>query len=541
MIVDLLHKEYKENFTSDKNISICKKILKFFGYILLLSLFVTFEVYLFSELDKKLIKFSPYGSLDFLILFLIILLLFSVITSMIKAKNIFYKKSDSSILLPLPIDRDEVIFAKSILVFFYNVFVNFIVSVPLLISYGANRGIQDGIYPQFYVLSLLYPVFVSIFSTGLVLFLLPFYNKCYNAMKNKIIIQILFASTLVIVLCFAYQYILNLFLNLINNSRFDSMFSKEFLDNLHFIVPYLFPVSGFVRMTYIKDNLLGNISISFGVSLTMLIIGFLITSLSYTRFLKTEFSENKTYKLIKKGNLKKINKSLLFKEFILLFRNSNYIFSYTSLLIMQPFLAFVVITSLNSILYSNMNMLLIYYPELINGMNILLLLLFSSIISTSTLDAFSRENKNIIIIKYLPISPVKQTYIKMIIPFIFSGISLFITDLILVSFDAITVTCFFVSLIIGLLLQVALEYAGIYIDLFKLDGMNKNDISFLSTLISVVLPLVLFALHLLMMYLNFHSLLLYFIEISLMAIVLICLAMPFKKTLNKKFIKMRIN
>ena len=220
MIVELLHKEYRENLGFKKDLSIFKKLLKIFGTLLGLAFFATFEVYLFSALDKKLVEFSSYGSLDFLILFLLILLIFSIFASLIKARNVFYKKSDSAILLHLPVDNDEVIISKTLFVFIYSVMVNFIISVPLLCTYGATRGIEDGIFPRFYILSFLYPVFVSFFTSGVVLMLLPLYNKIYTSLKNKAVIQIALGSVLVITLCFLYQYVLYLFLNLISNSKF---------------------------------------------------------------------------------------------------------------------------------------------------------------------------------------------------------------------------------------------------------------------------------------------------------------------------------
>lgn len=541
MIVELVHKEYRENLSFKKKYSRPKKLMKIFTSLLVLTIFITFEVYLFSALDKKLMEFSNFGSLDFLILFLSILLGFSVIASLNKARNVFYKKSDSSILLRIPIDKDEVILSKAIFVYIYSVAINFIISVPLLCSYGASRGIEENIFPRFYVLSFLYPFLISIFSAGLVLILLPFYNKVFNFLKNKAYLQIAFGSGLVIALCFGYQYILDLFLNLISNSKFDSLFSKDFLVGLNNIAPMLFPISGLVNITHIKENLIGNITISLGVSLLTLIIGFIITSLSYTRFLKNEFSQNKSIKHKNKGKIDNSFKALLKKEFILIFRNSNYVFSYTSLLIMQPFLAYVVISSLNSLLYENMKMFLVYFPELINGLNILLLLLFSSIISSSSLDAYSRESKEIMIVKYIPIDPVKQSYIKIIIPLAFSSFSLMLTNIVLISFGAITPICFAISLILGLLLQITLSYSGIYVDLAKLNDLQKNDLSLLGTLISVILPILIFALHLLMTFFNLNGGILYTIEVIFMVVILILTMIPFKKVVNKYFIKMRIN
>ena len=542
MIVELLHKEYKENFINNiKKASNLKTFFSLLIKLIFISLFIALEVYIYFALDKKLMLFSEYGSLDFLILFLVILLIGSVFTSLNKVRNVFYKRKDSEVLLHLPVNNEEIIFSKIIFTYLYSVLINFVISVPLLFSYGVSRGIEDNIYPAFYVLSILYPLLISIFSSGLTLILLPLYNKIYNFLKNKALLQVILGSLLVICLCFIYQYILDLFINLINDSKVDSIVSMDFINNLHNVTPYLFPVSGLVNVAINRINAFNHLAIALGISLGIILIGFIISSLSYTKFLKNEISSNKKIEPKKTTKLNSLTKTLLKKEFILIFRNSNYVFSYTSLLIMQPFLAFVVISSLNGILYENMEMLLIYFPELINGLNILLLLLFSSIISSASLDSYSREDKNLMIVKYLPISPLKQSYIKLIMPLIFSSASLLITNLILISFKEISLNAFLVVTILGLLLQVSLVFNGLYIDLIKLNSDLKGNISFLSTLISVVLPLVIFLIHFIMSYFRLSSTLIYIIEVILMLSITIISIVPFKKMVNKYFIKMRIN
>lgn len=542
MIVELLHKEYKENFINNiKKASNLKTFFSLLIKLIFISLFIALEVYIYFALDKKLMLFSEYGSLDFLILFLVILLIGSVFTSLNKVRNVFYKRKDSEVLLHLPVNNEEIIFSKIIFTYLYSVLINFVISVPLLFSYGVSRGIEDNIYPAFYVLSILYPLLISIFSSGLTLILLPLYNKIYNFLKNKALLQVILGSLLVICLCFIYQYVLDLFINLINDSKVDSIVSMDFINNLHNVTPYLFPVSGLVNVAINRINAFNHLAIALGISLGIILIGFIISSLSYTKFLKNEISSNKKIEPKKISKLTSLTKTLLKKEFILIFRNSNYVFSYTSLLIMQPFLAFVVISSLNGILYENMEMLLIYFPELINGLNILLLLLFSSIISSASLDSYSREDKNLMIVKYLPISPLKQSYIKLTMPLIFSSASLLITNLILISFKEISLNAFLVATILGLLLQVSLVFNGLYIDLIKLNSDLKGNISFLSTLISVVLPLVIFLIHFIMSYFRLSSALIYIIEVILMLSITIISIVPFKKMINKYFIKMRIN
>ena len=542
MLIELLHKEYKENFsTSDKPF---KKVMKIIGGIIGLALLIALEVFIFFRLDAKLTQFSKYGSLDFLILFLVILLCVSIISSVIKGRGIFYKKVDSAITLRLPLDYDSVIASKTIIIYLNNLFLNIIISLPLLITYGVIQGMKTTVIPQYYVLCILYPIIISFFSCGVVLLILPLYNKIYNFLKKYFSLQIIVASILVIGLCFLYQQVLNLFVNLLNDAQFDSIISEGFINTLREIIVYFFPVSGLVNVINF-NNSTSNLLISLGVVLGTLIIGFFANGAFYNRYLKKEFSsDHKNTKSKKRAGFCKVlplKKALLRKEFVLLFRNSNYIFSYTSLLVMQPFLAFAVISSLNKLMYSNMQMLLVYFPELINGINVVLLLLFSSVILSSALDYYSREESCLKVVKTIPIDPYLMSKIKLIIPTVFSVFSFVLTLLVLLIAKEITVLCFFITLIEGLLIQGCLSLGGLYIDLYKLDDSSNKNISFLSTVISLVLPLTIFALHVLMMYFGVSSALIYISQILLIGILFVVLLISFNKVVSKKFIKMRVN
>ena len=540
MIVDLIHKEFKQTF--DKDSSKMRFALKILGSIIGIGIFVALESFIFLALDKKINEFSKgEGTYYFLVLFLSILLILTIIVSLNSARKVLYQRNDSEILLRLPVIKEEVIISKFVFIYLNNVLTNFIVSFPLLCCFCATRGLK----PPFYVMSALYPLFIGIFTCGITLIFVSFYNYIYKFIKNKPWLQITLGSILVIALCFGYQYILQLFINLINNAQFDAMFSKKFLDSLSKFSRYFIPV---INLTGIianpAFNLFQNILIFTGSTLLVIVLGFTISSISYSKFLKKEFSEDKstTSKNIKKkACICSINKALIKKEFILLFRNSNYIFSYTSLLIMQPFLAFVVISTMNSLLYENMKMFLAYFPEMINGLNLLLILLFSSVIVTSGMDAFSRENKSLVVSKYIPVSPTKQALIKLIVPITLSLFSLFVTTTLLISFSKISLLVYFVSLLMGIILITSLAIASIFIDLKKLNSKNSGNIQYLSAILSIFVPIFLFILHILMMYFKFSAAIIYSILILTMLCILLPLVLTFRKTINKNFKDMRFN
>ena len=229
-------------------------------------------------------------------------------------------------------------------------------------------------------------------------------------------------------------------------------------------------------------------------------------------------------------------KALIKKELVLLFKDSTNIFSYTALLIMAPFLSFVVISSLNEIMYKSLKGFIIYFPELINSLNICLILLFSGVINASASLSISREEKAKQIIKYIPISPIKQIFIKILIPFILSSASLLISDIILVSFKVISFTSFITSLVIGLLLILFTNIFGVYSDMYDLAN-NKIKIKSLVNIINISYPFILFIIEFLLSYLKLNKYLINVIIILLSIILIIPLFIKIRSIIKKAFYK----
>jgi hypothetical protein len=181
------------------------------------------------------------------------------------------------------------------------------------------------------------------------------------------------------------------------------------------------------------------------------------------------------------------------KEMGLLFKNSTFVFSYTALLIMCPFLSYVVISSLTAIVYNNLTFYTTYFPEIVNSINIALILLFSSVINSTATMSISREGKALQIIKYLPIHSYKQVVAKISIPMIFSSLSLLITLIALISTGTITWTVFIVAGIIGATLIIINTIIGVVFDMHD-KGPVRYRLTPLLKVVSIGFPLVIFIL-----------------------------------------------
>ena len=534
MLVELVYKEFKKEYSSF-NSNIWIKVLKLLLRLVFVALLITLEVFIFKSLDKKIVTYSSYGTYDFLVLFLFLMSVVGIVSSLISARKIIFDKEDARLLSPLPISPSTIVFSKMTYVYVKDVLLNLVISTPLLITFASSRFFM----PYFYVASIIYPLIISAFNVGVALILVTPYEFIYKLVKSNDIVQFVLASVIVVVLCFIYQFVLNLFLTALNDSSIGGMFSTSFIESLHNLVKYLLPVNNFTSLIVNKENILPNVCIILGLILVVLSLGGILSTYFFKFLNQRDISIRRKNK---KSNIKLITpfKALLIKEMDLLFKDSTYIFSYTALLIMAPFLSYVVISSMNSIMYTNLKFYTSIFPEVLEGINMCIVLLFASIINASASLSFSREEKCIQIVKYIPVSIKLQLVAKTLIPLILSSFSLVVSLFVLVVSKNINVTTFFISLIIGLILTFFNNVFGTYLDMLD-KGSRKNKISYLNPLIASVFPLILLIIHFVFGFMKVHIALIYFIEIALSLLLVLPLIIRCKTKYNKAFKQMEVS
>ena len=538
MFLELLRKEFIEKKVKSQQ-STAAHVLSLLLKFLLLGCFVALEVYIFLNLDKKIVKYSSYGSFDFLVLFLFAMMVVGVFFSMVKARNAIFNQKDSRVTMPLPIPPSTQVAAKVVYIYIESALFELLTSTPLLMTYGVPRHY----IPYYHIFSILYPLFISVFIVGLALLFSLVYQQFYKLIKKSDIAQFITASVLVVSLCYLYQLVLTLFLNALNDSSIGGVFSESFVKSLHKARVYFLPVYQYADALIEKSNLRSDILIILGASFLVLILGVGVISLVYYHEIKNEDRGNSIAKENKQLRLSTPFKSLIKKEMDLLFKDEGNMFSYTSLLIMCPFLTYVVISSLNNIIYDNLRFYAAYFPELVSGINLMLVLLFSGVINSSASLAMTREGKALKIVKILPISPIKQIFSKIMIPMLFSEVSLLLTAIVLISTKVITLPVFFSVLFIGTLTILFNNIFGVYADMHDMSSEERKiKMSIINELVPMLLPLVLFLIFFVFsITLHLPSWSLYLIGNLFSAIVLLPFGIGLKKRYQKAFVRMEVS
>lgn len=490
-MLTLLAKDFKLMFGKDKGL--LKKIISLLVTILFIGCFIALEVFLFTTILSKIDNFKDVP-IAFISLFLFIVSIITILTDVMNANKLFFNEKDIEQLSIHPVSNSSIILSKLIFLFFTHYMACFMFAYPLLVAYGVKYNMT----PDYFYICLFYPVLSFFFEMGVALLIVYPYWLLKKWLKKHLIVKFITNTVLLVIGCFLYSKVLNIFIEIVAGNNFNSLFTTK---NINFLIefrkyqiPSKFLVDIFIGERFIK--IIPYLCIGFGVFL--LGTSIVIFAFNYIRNISVA-SVVKEKELVYKE--KKVWLALVKKEIILLIKNAEYTFSFTGLLLVQPYLVFLVIKILNTIFTSG---IFSYYismvPNFIPLMDILILMLFSVIISQGANSYIQMEKKTIKVIKTIPVKPKLQMFIKVMIPFVLSVLSLLITLLVLLIGGIINIKVFILSFVLVTLLLAVFELVSLKEELNI--RHYKPRTTFSSNLLSYLLPIVFFLITALLSYIG---------------------------------------
>ena len=518
-MINLLIKDFKLLFSSSSSLK--KRIVEGIFKIIFLSIFISFMTVLFMMILNK-VKSYPKASESFLILFLFVISCIMIIIDLFTANKLFFKEIDNT-LTHLPVSNEEIITSKLLFLLGFHYLTSIIFTYPIFIAYGINLRST----PWYYFLSLFYPLLSFIFEMGIALILVYPFKLVLDYLKKHILIQFIVSSIIMITGCILYSKVLSLFMDLVVANNLNSLFTTESLNRLQVITSYMLPI-GLLIKSYIgiSRSMLQYLLIALGV----FILGMTLISFSYAKLRAVKFNK-KEKKDKDKHIVKGVNRILIDKELSLLFKDSNNIFSFSGLLLVQPFLMYLVIDSLNKVFSSGpMQYYMLALPQFIPAMDCVLAMLFTIIINSGANSYIDSERKTMKIMKTMPVSYLKQLFIKTLVPYLLSALALICSEIVLISTHTISLMTFIFSLVLTLSLLIIYELASLNEEL-KIRN-NKPRESFISSLYAYLVPILFFIITLLLASLGINPILIY----SLGFLIIILLALPFIINIKKRIL-----
>ena len=400
------------------------KALYFLFFFFFLAFLIALESLFYSLILKRISSFDN-ASLAFTSLFLFVISLLLILSALLEEKRLFYSESDTRQLFAYPLSNAKIILSKILLLFFTQYLLGLVLTYPIFVSYGIifNRT------PFFFFLALFYPALTFFFETGVSMILLFPFKKIVDFLHDHLLIEFIVATLLFGGFAYLYGQVLLVFLNLISENSLSTLFSKEAIAALLNAKKY------FIIVTYLADlYFLGRFD---GLIFALLFSVFAFAlGLALTCFIYSKSLEEDKQKIVKvkKHEYKKISaESALFKkEILLLFRNGDNLFSYSSLLIIAPYLLYLIILALNTIFTSGtVGYYVAALPDFVANVDIAVISLFTLALASGSSDFLGREKNSLKIMKSIPVSPKRMIFIKLFIPFLASFLSLSISILVL--------------------------------------------------------------------------------------------------------------
>ncbi|MCI5745780.1 MAG: hypothetical protein MR270_05805 [Erysipelotrichaceae bacterium] len=528
-MLSLLAKDFKIMFSLKENRK--KQFLSVIFNVFVILILIALETVIFQMALNK-IKDYYLAPISFLTLFLFIVSILMMVFMLFQAKKLFFNKQDIEQLSIRPVSNSQIIFSKLIFLFLMYYTTCLMFTIPLFISYGVTFY-KSKLY---YYLLLFYPFLAFLFEMGIALIFVYPLKLLLDFLKKHIIVQFIVAIIVIFACCFLYSKVLTIFIQLVANNQIQSIFSTEFINKLNTVKKYFIPTNFLIDIfiSHSKRTFFFYLLIALGV----FTLGLNVAISSFKFFKKSSTNAILNKKEIR-FNIVSPTKALIKKELMMIFKDSNYILSYSGLLIVQPFLAYLVIYALNTIFRSGV---FAYYitllPNFLPLIDILLMMLFTLIIASGANSYLSMEQKNVRIMKTIPVSLYKQLFIKVAIPFICSLISLFISVIVLVSTHVFSITTGIFTFLLSSLILFIFDIVSLFEELKIKRNKIKN--TFMSSLYSYLLPLVYFIVTLLLSYVGLSIYIVYLLAILCLMMLSLPYLLHFKTKVSDLFLKLEL-
>lgn len=490
-MLTLLIKDFRLMFSRERTGA--RGVIRALMSVFFIGCFVAIEIFLFSALLSKIQKFSGAPG-AFLLIFLLALSAFMSVSAVFQAKKLFFNEQDIKQLSNHPITNGKMIASKLIFLFIVQYATSLLFEYPVFVAYGMvfSKPVL------FYYTALFYPLLASIFEIGVALLVVYPVWMFLQYLKRHVVLEFSLSVALMFALAIPYSKVLNMFVGLVTNNELMLLFTEESMAKLarigNFAVPIKFLVDFFIsKMT---TRLVPYLTIALGIFM----LGASITVFTFHKVRNLATTEKpKPPKAEYKYTSQVMG--LIKKELILLTKNPDYIFSFSGLLIVQPFLLYLIVAAMNAIFSSGT---FLYYttlfPNFVALMDVFLVIMVAVIINGGANQYISIEERTIKNLKTIPVDYRLQLMIKMLIPYTLSAVFLLISVVVLLIGGVISPMTAVASLLLTLTVLFVFDVVSMREELNIRHGKPRS--SYLSTLFSYVLP---FAYIALVMFLSYRG------------------------------------
>ena len=526
-MLTLLIKDFRLMFSRERTGA--RGIIRTILSVFFVGCFVGIEIFLFSALLSRIEKFNGAPS-AFVLLFLLILSAFMCVSGVFQAKKLFFNEQDIKQLSNHPVTNGKMIASKLVFLFAVHYATSLLFEYPVFVAYG--NVFHKPLW--FYYTALFYPLLASIFELGVALIVVYPVWMFLQYLKKHVILEFSLSVALMFALAIPYSRVLNMFVGLVTNNELMLLFTEESMAKVakigDFAIPMNFLVDFFIKK--MSTRLLPYLAISLGI----FIMGLSITVFTFHKVRNLATTE-KPKPPRSEYKLRSQTYGLIKKEILLLTKNPDYIFSFSGLLIVQPFLLYLIVVAMNAIFSSGT---FLYYttlfPNFVALVDVFLVIMVSVIINGGANQYISIEERTIKNLKTIPVDYRLQLVIKMLIPYTLSAAFLLISVLVLLIGGVISFMTAVFSLLLALTVLFVFDVVSLREELNIRHGKPRS--SYLSTLFSYVLPFAYIALVIFLSYKGLSLWLIYLMGLLLFIVLGLPQMIKVKRKMGEWFMEL---
>lgn len=512
-----MQSRYYENIKKNKKI---KRILFFIVFAVLAGVIAFFSSNIINILQQAHQETTFVGVILFLVLML------TIIQAVFSSVNMLYFTKDTEYILPLPLKPYQIIVARTNVIIIVQYIIEIFVGLIPLIVYGFKMNCNSMFYLPVLISLILLPILPTVLISFVVVILMSFSKITKN--KNKFQ---LFATFIVFALTIAFSiFMVKIDEQSISDEQIAQLMTKA--NGMVEVIKGYFPTLKYCTNAVLSNNIL-TMMVEFAKAIGITLIAYiayalLSQKLYFKGLVGSLFSgENKNKKRKNKIKVeikrKSIGKRYIEKEFKTLLRNPVYLIQCILPAVLFPILCIVLILisfdeiAVNEIMQAlsglNANGLIL--------LNVIGITQFFSMIVYVSITAISRDGKNAVFMKYIPVSLYKQ-YIYKTIPNIIMNLFTIIIVLAVSEYILkISILDLIIVFIISMLMNIAQSFIMILVDLKRPKLQWNSEYAVVKQNLNLIFPAIfsLLSIGLLILYSKTTQIISVYIVLAMIAVI----------------------
>lgn len=376
----------------------------------------------------------------------------NVIVGIKKIYTVLANSKDNDILIYQPISTGSIFVYKLLKVYISQILSTLFIIAPVMISIDLISPLVGGIGYYFSVIAIL--LLMPMISCAIAgLFAVP-YMAVARRISSKFIVLLIIYVAVIGVVFFFYGNFLRVLSELVRSGNIKYVFDLKTINRISAITNYLYPGKFFTNIL-LNNKVLINILVVILISSLAILLAYYIIKKVYIKTIQNQLEGNASV-YHNNVKLKKHSPSyaLLQKEFLVVLRTPTYAFQYFAMSITMPFMVFICVSLLESML-ETLTIINCNY-----SLAIFVVSMLSILTNTFCTTNISRDGKMFAIMKTMPVTISQIIKSKVLFCSIVSFFSVFISSFVLLVSGFLNFVYFLVTFIVGFLFSlVQIAYA----------------------------------------------------------------------------------